>query len=967
MATLVSPGVSITVTNDSFYAASGTGSVPLVIFATAQDKLVPGSTTVVADGTTKANAGKLYLMTSQREALQTFGMPIFQENIGSVVQGDELNEYGLHGMFSALGVTNRAYAMRANIDLNAMKPTQVEPRGAPLNQTVWFDVKSTDFGIFENLGTSSPNQIVNWKKVNVLVPDSTQVDTTTGQPANTFGVVGDYAVVPYLVLNNLVNTEINVVSTASPMINMIWRKVKESGDVWVQVANPTYAPLSPPAAASKGSVWVKLDSAAGGASYKFKRYNTDGTWESLDVKAGVSIMAIEALLGANNRAGNHAFASSNNYFYYRTADAITDLSIANATDLNGRIVTVSYTSPTTVGIQTLVHTFTNAAALVTAINANTPLSAVLSGNTIAIKSLDGRRFQVVAPPPSGTTQATIQLVSTDNWVPSRYYAQLTAPTRVAPVDTLWYDNSLYADVMINDGGRWRGLQSVGGKAVIGPASNAEIQIRQGEPTAKATGGNLEFGDMWIDPTNGTDYMFYQYSGSAWVKLDSTDQSTTRGVLFADARCSNSQGIGYYTSDAATAKAALMVSDYVDPTCPDPRLYPRGMVLVNLAQTGGVVRKYSDTPFAAIKFNDVDGDSVAEEYFVGDSSSYELSESGKRVPLKVAPVAGSKTNRWVTASGTAMNGAGLFGREAQRKLVVEAMASAIVANDDLRSDTIEFNITVAPGYCELLDEMITLNVDRKETSYIITDVPARLAPNATSINAWAKNTNNAPSNGSYGRTSRYDYAAQYMGWCLGTNVDGKEIAIPGSTVALRTYLYSDSVSYVWFPPAGTERGVVTNAASVGYINQEGEYAPIIYNQGQRDTMYLNNINPIAMRPTRGLLVYGDKSLAPEATALDRVNVGRLVVYLRTEIDKLAERFLFKLNTPRVREEFAGALTSFLANIVLLEGLEDFVVVCDGSNNTADRRARNELWADIAIVPTKSINFIYVPIRIQNKTN
>ena len=456
---------------------------------------------------------------------------------------------------------------------------------------------------------------------------------------------------------------LDVINSFVDAVHTSGESVKESGDVWVQVANPTYAPLSPPAAASKGSVWVKLDSAAGGASYKFKRYNTDGTWESLDVKAGVSIMAIEALLGANNRAGNHAFASSNNYFYYRTADAITDLSIANATDLNGRIVTVSYTSPTTVGIQTLVHTFTNAAALVTAINANTPLAAVLSGNTIAIKSLDGRRFQVVAPPPSGTTQATIQLVSTDNWVPSRYYAQLTAPTRVAPVDTLWYDNSLYADVMINDGGRWRGLQSVGGKAVIGPASNAEIQIRQGEPTAKATGGNLEFGDMWIDPTNGTDYMFYQYSGSAWVKLDSTDQSTTRGVLFADARCSNSQGIGYYTSDAATAKAALMVSDYVDPTCPDPRLYPRGMVLVNLAQTGGVVRKYSDTPFAAIKFNDVGGDSVAEEYFVGDSSSYELSESGKRVPLKVAPVAGSKTNRWVTASGTAMNGAGLFATSA----------------------------------------------------------------------------------------------------------------------------------------------------------------------------------------------------------------------------------------------------------------------------------------------------------------
>ncbi|HAO2061760.1 phage tail sheath C-terminal domain-containing protein, partial [Escherichia coli] len=170
--------------------------------------------------------------------------------------------------------------------------------------------------------------------------------------------------------------------------------------------------------------------------------------------------------------------------------------------------------------------------------------------------------------------------------------------------------------------------------------------------------------------------------------------------------------------------------------------------------------------------------------------------------------------------------------------------------------------------------------------------------------------------------------------------------------------------VWYPPAGTTRGVVTNAASTGFINSEGEYQPVVYNQGQRDVMYTNNINPIAMRPNRGLLVYGDKTLsANQTSALSRVNVARLVVYIRRQLEIISEPFLFRLNTPSTRQEFSGVVNSFLAEIVQQQGLYNFAVVCDESNNTAERIDRNELWMDIAIQPTKSINFIYVPIRIE----
>lgn len=959
MATLVSPGASVTVQNDSFYAASGSGSVPLVIFATAQDKLVPGSTSVVAEGTKKANAGKLYLMTSQRDALQTFGMPIFQEKTGTVVQGDELNEYGLHGLFSALGITNRAYAMRSDIDLNSLSPTQVEPRGAPLNQTLWFDVANTDFGMFEHQGTTYANEILNWKKITTLIPEVSQVEVSTGAPIGSFGMIGDYAVVPYLVQGNVISAEIDVGTI--PVINRLF--YKDASAAWV-LRTPVAQEMTPPSNLSKGSVWMKLDSAASGFNPKLKRFAA-GYWSLVQVTAANTIMEIEAKLQTSLRAGNDAFVgSTTRYFAHRMNDRETMYTLADSSQVVGKTVTLTYTSGSVFGQQQLIHKFTTPEAFVAAINNSTPLVAIVNSGTIVIKSLDGRQFKLQI---QLTPETVKEAFSSHNWVPTRYFAQLAEPTVTAAEGTLWYDNSLYADIMVNNGGKWCGLRSADGIKMFNNNTSTDIQIRQSEPLEKSEGGDLTFGDMWIDPQDGTNFEFYQYSGSSWLKLDQTDQSTTMGMLFADARSSNENGIGYFTSDAASAKTALLMSDYVDPTCPDPRLYPRGMLMVNLAQTGGVVRRYDADAFETIAFIDYNNDTVKEEYMVGDPMSYPLDANGKRIPLTLAAVAGSKRGRWVTASGVADDGAGVFGRAAQRKLIVESMAAVIIGNDDLRAETIEFNIIVAPGYAELLDETITLNVDRKETAYIITDVPARLNPTATSINEWAKNMNNAPSNGDRGRTSRYDYAAQYMGWCLGTNVDGKEVCIPGSTVALRTYLFNDQVSYVWFPPAGTERGVVTNAASVGYITSEGEYAPVIYNQGQRDVMYLNNINPIALRPNRGLLVFGDKSLAPTETALDRVNVGRLVVYIRTQIAKISERFLFKLNTPRVREEFAGALTSFLANIMLLEGLEDFAVVCDGSNNTAERRQRNELWADVAIVPTKSINFIYVPIRIQNASN
>jgi phage tail sheath protein FI len=183
--------------------------------------------------------------------------------------------------------------------------------------------------------------------------------------------------------------------------------------------------------------------------------------------------------------------------------------------------------------------------------------------------------------------------------------------------------------------------------------------------------------------------------------------------------------------------------------------------------------------------------------------------------------------------------------------------------------------------------------------------------------------------------------------------------------LQVIAYSDSISYVWMPPAGYTRGLVTNASNVGYIDAvSGNFKTIQLNQGQRDVLYNNNINPIAYIPNRGLVVYGQKTRDANTTAMDRVNVSRLVNYLRYYFDIIAKPFLFELNTTNIRQQVTTVFNTFLTGVMSSSGVYDFIVVCDTTNNTPSTIDANELWIDIAIQPAKAIEFIYIPLRLVN---
>jgi phage tail sheath protein FI len=183
--------------------------------------------------------------------------------------------------------------------------------------------------------------------------------------------------------------------------------------------------------------------------------------------------------------------------------------------------------------------------------------------------------------------------------------------------------------------------------------------------------------------------------------------------------------------------------------------------------------------------------------------------------------------------------------------------------------------------------------------------------------------------------------------------------------LRTIALSDNVSYPWFAPAGTRRGGITNASAVGYVDaQTGEFQSVALNSGQRDALAAIHVNPITFISGSGLVAYGQYTRQLAASSLDRINVARLVVYLRRQFSQLAKPYVFEPNDTITRNEIKGAAESLLLELVGQRAIYDYLVVCDTTNNTPARIDRSELYLDVAIEPVKAAEFIYIPLRLEN---
>jgi len=470
-------------------------------------------------------------------------------------------------------------------------------------------------------------------------------------------------------------------------------------------------------------------------------------------------------------------------------------------------------------------------------------------------------------------------------------------------------------------------------------------IAASEPTTQndASLSPLEYGDLWIDSSDLENYpVMYRWqpvSGvDQWVAIDTTDQVTDNGVLFADARWAPN-GTTDPVAGAFPTIESLLESSYLDLDAPDPALYPQGMLLFNTRRSGYNVKSFQ--------------------------VNYLTEANYPTIPTWVGGTYPTVTSTWLTASGNKTNGAMYSGRQAQRKMIVAAMKSGIDTSTAAREEQNQFNIIATPAYPELTPNMIALSNERNNTLFVVADTPMRLGASGTELVTWATNDNGLGLPTEDGNSATSNYAGAFYPSCQTTDLGGNIVVAPPSHMMVRTILRSDAVSYPWLAPAGTRRGVIDNASAIGYIDSAtGEFEQIGVSQSVRDILYERNINPITFIPGIGITNFGNKTTTTTTTALDRINVARLVAFLRGRLEEIGKLFLFEPNDEITRNEITNLCNSLMIDLIAKRAIYDYLVVCDLSNNTPARIDRNELWVDIAIEPVKAVEFIYIPLRIKN---
>lgn len=259
------------------------------------------------------------------------------------------------------------------------------------------------------------------------------------------------------------------------------------------------------------------------------------------------------------------------------------------------------------------------------------------------------------------------------------------------------------------------------------------------------------------------------------------------------------------------------------------------------------------------------------------------------------------------------------------------------------DDYRFNVLLAPGLFDSKQasqctSIINNTQNRGDSLFVLDLVPYGTNISTTTSQAQSRNTS---------------YAASYWPWVQTKDPDsGQNVWVPASTMIGGVYAYNDTVSEPWFAPAGINRGGLSTV-----IRAESKLS-----QSNRDTLYTAKVNPIATFPGQGVVVYGQKTLQTKASALDRVNVRRLLIALKSYISQVAQNLVFEQNTIATRNQFLSQVNPYLESVQQRQGLYAFKVIMDSSNNTPDVIDRNQLIGQIYIQPTKTAEFIYLDFNI-----
>ena len=259
------------------------------------------------------------------------------------------------------------------------------------------------------------------------------------------------------------------------------------------------------------------------------------------------------------------------------------------------------------------------------------------------------------------------------------------------------------------------------------------------------------------------------------------------------------------------------------------------------------------------------------------------------------------------------------------------------------DAFRYNLITAPGlydkdYAGPISTMINNATFRGDNIAVIDGVRYGIGINSVIEQAAGRDTS---------------YAASYWPWLQTIDPDlGSLVWVPASTMMPGVYAFNDRAGEAWFAPAGLNRGGLGTV-----VRAERKLT-----NGNRDDLYQDNVNPIATFPNTGVVVFGQKTMQKKASALDRVNVRRLLIALKNYISQIADNLVFEANTIATRNNFLAQVNPYLESVQQRQGLYAFKVVMDESNNTPDVIDRNQLIGQIYLQPTKTAEFIYLDFNI-----
>ena len=323
----------------------------------------------------------------------------------------------------------------------------------------------------------------------------------------------------------------------------------------------------------------------------------------------------------------------------------------------------------------------------------------------------------------------------------------------------------------------------------------------------------------------------------------------------------------------------------------------------------------------------------------------LDNNGTAKPQYTAFIPVNASGAFAGATGGIMGGAQYYSTitDGNKSQGIPSASYDNMINLLSNADDYKFNILLTPGLFNSLQtskvtSIITNTQDRGDNLYVVDLVPYNSQVTTAVNQAAARNTS---------------YAAAYWPWVQVIDPDsGQQVWVPASTVMGGVFAFNDSVAEPWFAPAGINRGGLGQV-----IRPERKLA-----QSDRDTLYSGKVNPIATFPGQGTVVYGQKTLQQKASALDRVNVRRLLINLKSYISQVAQNLVFEQNTSVTRNNFLSQVEPFLTSVQQRQGLYAYRVVMDDSNNTPDVIDRNEMVGQIYIQPTKTAEFIYLDFNI-----